>query len=110
MKKINISYNDVDFISVAGHKIHALNSSGLLIKNKSLELTPINAGGGQENGFRSGTNDVALASTISKALRLTNEKLETNLRYVSKLHDHLISYLLDNKDIYHLNSLDNKNQ
>ena len=105
--KIRINFKDVDFISVAGHKIHALNGSGFLIKNKSLAINPLFYGGGQENGLRSGSNDLANATSLAKALRLSFQNLDRNYQHIKKLHDNLISYLLNNPSLYHINSLSN---
>ncbi|MBO7214645.1 MAG: aminotransferase class V-fold PLP-dependent enzyme, partial [Clostridia bacterium] len=51
--------NDIDLYSLSAHKIGGLKGVGALIKNKSLKsLKPYLIGGGQENGFRSGTENV----------------------------------------------------
>ena len=104
--KVNIDLTNVDMFSIAGHKIHGLLGSGALIKDKKIILSPINTGGGQENGIRSGTNTVALSASLAKALRLVLSKQNENYEKVSFLRDCLFSYLKDNPDLYHLNSLD----
>ncbi len=49
---------DVDLYSISAHKIGGLKGVGALIKRKSLNLPPYLIGGGQENGRRSGTENV----------------------------------------------------
>jgi cysteine desulfurase len=49
---------DVDLYSISAHKIGGLKGVGALIKRKSLVLSPYLYGGGQENGRRSGTENV----------------------------------------------------
>lgn len=49
---------NVDMYSVSAHKIGALKGTGALIKKKKLVLQPYIWGGGQENGLRSGTENV----------------------------------------------------
>ena len=49
---------DVDLYSISGHKIGGLKGVGALIKRKSLVISPYLIGGGQENGKRSGTENV----------------------------------------------------
>lgn len=49
---------DVDLYSISAHKIGGLKGVGGLIKKKSLSLRPHIYGGGQENGLRSGTENV----------------------------------------------------
>ena len=105
--KIELPYQDIDMFSFSGHKIHGLNSSGALIKNKRIELLPVTSGGGQENGFRSGTSDVALDASLAKALRLAIFSLKENYQKVALLQGKLMKYLLDNPSLYHINSSDN---
>ena len=105
--KIRLPLNEVDMFSFSGHKIHGLNSSGALIKTKKINLLPIMSGGGQENDLRSGTNDVALAVSLAKAIRLENEKLDENYKKISAISECLKSYILSRNDLYELNSGDN---
>ena len=105
--KIDLPYSDIDMFSFSGHKIHGLNSSGLLVKNKKIELLPVNSGGGQENNNRSGTSDVALDVSLAKALRLALDNKDKNYQRVKELKEHLFKYLNNHKDLYHINSSDN---
>ena len=107
--KVDISLENIDMFSFAGHKIHGLLGSGALIKEKKIILEPQNSGGGQENNLRSGTNTVALSASLAKALRLAINKQKENYQKVSNLRDYLINYLKDNPNLYSLNSfsLDN---
>ena len=105
--KIDIPYKDIDMFSFSGHKIHGLNSSGALIKKKKIELLPLLSGGGQENNLRSGTNDVALAVSLAKAIRLENDKIVENYRKIAPISQYLKDYLLSHQDLYELNSGDN---
>ena len=107
--KVDIPLQYVDMFSFAGHKIHGLLGSGALIKDKKIILEPINTGGGQENGLRSGTNTVALSASLAKALRLAMDNRETNFKKVSELRNYLINYLKENDGKYVINSLDKNN-
>lgn len=105
--KIELPYNELDMFSFSGHKIHGLNSSGALIKRKKIELLPLLSGGGQENNLRSGTNDVALAVSLAKAIRLENSKICENYTKISEIAAFLKNYIASRKDLYELNSFDN---
>ena len=107
--KIDIDLTNVDMFSVAGHKIHGLLGSGLLIKEKKVILEPISTGGGQENNLRSGTNTLALSASLAKALRLVIKSQKEDYQKISNLRDYLLNYLKDNPEQYHINSLDKDN-
>ena len=107
--KLPIDFNNIDMFSIAGHKIHGLLGSGLLIKEKKIILKAINQGGGQENNLRSGTNTLALSASLAKALRLAIEGEAYNFKKVKVLSERLLDYLKDNKDKYLINSYNEDN-
>lgn len=107
--KLPLDFNNIDMFSIAGHKIHGLLGSGLLIKEKKIILKAINQGGGQENNLRSGTNTLALSASLAKALRLAVESEANNFKKVKALSERLLGYLKDNKDKYLINSYNEDN-
>ena len=107
--KIPLNFENIDMFSIAGHKIHGLLGSGLLIKEKKIILKAVNQGGGQENNLRSGTNTLALSASLAKALRLAIESEATNYKKVKVLSERLLSYLKDSKDKYLINSYNEDN-
>ena len=102
--KVDIPLDNVDMISIAGHKIHGLLGSGVLIKEKKIILKPLLNGGGQENNLRSGTNTLALSASLAKALRIAIDHQKENYEHVESLADYLLNYLKDNDDKYVINS------
>lgn len=66
-------YNIADIISLSGHKIHALKGIGALIIKKGVKISPFIFGGGQENGFRSGTENVVGIASMGKAVELSDD-------------------------------------
>ena len=102
--KIPLELDNIDMFSIAGHKIHGLLGSGLLIKEKKIILKAINQGGGQENNLRSGTNTLALSASLAKALRIAIENQEKDYQKVQILSQRLLDYLKDNDDKYLINS------
>ena len=107
--KMPLSFENIDMFSIAGHKIHGLLGSGLLIKEKKIIIKAVNQGGGQENNLRSGTNTLALSASLAKALRLSIEGEASNFGKVKVLSERLLSYLKDNKDKYLINSYNEDN-
>jgi cysteine desulfurase len=74
---IDVKSLNVDLLTASAHKIHAAKGSGFLYVKKNTKITPLIFGGGQENGFRGGTENVAGISALSKAVLLHNN-LDTN--------------------------------
>jgi len=63
MKKLG-----VDALSISGHKFGAPKGSGVLVLRSSARTEPLIHGGGQENGLRSGTENVAWAVAVATAI------------------------------------------
>lgn len=78
-----------DLASVTGHKIYGPKGSGLLFVRRGTELAPYLYGGGQERGFRPGTQDVAGAMGLSVAVALAVEEQEQSALRLSSLRDRL---------------------
>lgn len=58
---------DVDSIAVSGHKLHGPRGVGFLALSSKAKLAPLQTGGGQEQGLRGGTENVAGAAGLACA-------------------------------------------
>ncbi|NEW05229.1 cysteine desulfurase [Paenibacillus sp. SYP-B3998] len=67
----------VDLCSASAHKFRGPKGTGFLYRRQGVQLQPLLAGGGQEYGVRSGTENVPLLVGMAKALRLSMENLKT---------------------------------
>lgn len=85
----------IDLLSVSAHKLHGPKGVGLLLKREGLKLRPLLAGGGQEFGIRSGTENVPLIVGMAKALRIAMEKRAEHMDKLYALRDALIARLRD---------------
>lgn len=97
--KINFDYNVADMITLSSHKIHGLKSIACLIKKKKIWLDPLFYGGGQENNFRSGTQDYPLISSFTVAINEILTNLNKNLAKVHLIFTFLINELKKNEEI-----------
>ena len=80
--KSDIDLLKVDSYSISAHKFHGLKGIGILYLKSRRTVHNITFGGGQEDGLRSGTVNVAAAVSLAKALRLSQEKIvETKKRH-----------------------------
>ena len=59
----------VDMMSVSGHKIHGPKGSGFLYVNEKVKIRPILFGGGQQDGMRSGTENVPSIAGLGVAVK-----------------------------------------
>ena len=87
--KLNISLKNIDLVSMSAHKIFGLKGIGMLIKKKNIALEPIIHGGKSTTIYRSGTPALPLIVSLSKAMRLIYENIDTNYEKVSELNKYL---------------------
>ena len=66
----------IDLATFSAHKFHGPKGMGFMYIKKGKKIAPLLNGGGQESGKRSGTENVAGAASMAKALRLVLEKSE----------------------------------
>jgi cysteine desulfurase len=64
----------VDLMSASGHKLHGPKGIGFLYIRKGLSISPLLKGGGQEQGIRSGTENVPGIAGLAKAALLAEGK------------------------------------
>ncbi|MCQ2802495.1 MAG: cysteine desulfurase [Bacilli bacterium] len=106
--KIKMDFNQVDLLTISGHKIHGFVGSAALIFKKNLVVLPMFSGGGQEFGLRSSTLDIANISVLTYALKTSIKEGKNHFDSVSKLSTLLYEYLSKHPEKYHINS-NNKN-
>jgi len=92
---INVKELEVDALSFSSHKIYGPKGVGALYIKNGTTIDPILLGGGQENGLRSGTENVASIVGFGKACELALKNFEQNSRHVKKLRDLLVSKIIE---------------
>ena len=97
---INVKELDLDLLSLSSHKINGPKGVGALYIKKGIQIDPFILGGGQENGLRSGTENVASIVGFGKACQLAKENLERNISNFTSLRDSLVSKIM--KQISHV--------
>jgi len=66
--KINVKTSKIDAYSISGHKIHATKGIGALYVSSKVKIEPLFYGGGQQNGFRSGTVNLPAIAAYADAV------------------------------------------
>ena len=74
-----------DLVAISAHKIHGPKGIGALWMRKGCEPAPLIHGGGQEQGFRSGTLSPALCVGFGAAAKLADERCTRDFDHVQKL-------------------------
>jgi cysteine desulfurase len=82
---LNLIENGVDLCSFSAHKFHGLKGTGALFIREGARLTPLLSGGNQEWKIRSGTENVAGAVAMAKALRMTMLKSELGIEKMKRV-------------------------
>lgn len=96
---VNIDLFDkrINYLSASSHKFHGPKGIGfLLVKNdNSTPVHPIMFGGGQQDGIRSGTEDVISIMAMAKALEWSKDNMLIYKTYCHYLRYYIIKKLSD---------------
>jgi cysteine desulfurase len=92
---IEVQKSQVDLLSLSSHKLYGPQGAGALYVRPGLKLQPLLGGGGQEAGWRSGTQAVAAISGFGVAAELAQPELEPEARRLRHLRDRLIQRVKD---------------
>lgn len=90
---IHVVRQNIDMLSLSGHKFHGPRGVGALYIRKGLLPVNLMEGGSQERGRRPGTENLPGIMGMVKALDIAMERLEENRVYVTGLRDRLIEGL-----------------
>lgn len=104
---IDVADLGVDMLTMSAHKIHGMKGVGALYVKKNVQLKPIIFGGGQEGGFRSGTENTLGIYSLSKALKIANDNRAENFNHVLGLKRMLKEILSQEKFVYVIHAEDN---
>ena len=107
--KVDIKNMNIDLLSLGAHKFYGPKGIGALIIKKGITLDPCIFGGGQENGYRPGTESAPLIFGMTKALEISLIDIDKNNKQITTM-EKLFFNLLDTKKIkYTLNGFPRMN-
>lgn len=78
-----------DLLTLSAHKINGPRGVGALIRDRRVDLVPLVHGGGQEQGLRGGTEDLAGIVGFGRAAELAKAELVARASHARRLRDRL---------------------
>lgn len=91
--KTRFYLSDLDLASFSSHKIYAPKGVGILYKRRDLNIDTLIYGTTENCPFRGGTPALPLIVSFAKAMRLANDKLDSNIKKCEKLKEELVKGL-----------------
>ena len=92
---VNVSSLGVDLLTLSAAKVYGPKQVGLLWASDDVRLRPLVVGGGQEQGVRSGTENVAGIVGFARALELASARRSEDARRLGALRERLRARLLE---------------
>ena len=104
---INVARLGVDLLTLNSAKVYGPKGVGALYVSHDVKLKPLTYGGGQENGLRSGTENVPGVIGFAKAVEIAKEHLNGNRKKYATWRQTLLKELIDYELINKKHSVDN---
>jgi cysteine desulfurase len=92
---IRLRETAINFLSLSAHKFHGPKGVGALYVRRGTRFQPLIAGGGQENGRRGGTENVASIVGLGKAAELARKYLAEGKCSVRSMRDRFEKAILE---------------
>lgn len=97
--KVNLRALGVDLYTISAHKIHGPKGIGALYVKKGTPIKPLIYGGGQEKGFRSGTENAPCILGFAKTVEICMENFDSDFAkkaaFKAQLKEKLLSEIDD---------------
>lgn len=91
---LDVKFSDVDYMTLSSNDMYGPRGVGALYIKTGIRITPLMIGGGQEQGVRSGTENVAGIVAMGKAAEIAKEEMEEESKRLTELRDALIEGML----------------
>ena len=99
---IDVNKMNIDLLTASSHKIYGPKGVGLLYVRDGIKIEPLLHGGGQENGLRSSTVNLAAVVGFAKACEICKKEMKAENKRLTALRNKLIKRILKIKNS-HLN-------
>lgn len=98
--EIDVKAQNIDLLSLSGHKFHAPKGIGALYMRHGVRLQRLMNGGAQERGQRPGTENLPGIVGLGKAIELATADIPAKAAKMSAIRDHMIERIM--KEIPHV--------
>lgn len=88
---IQVAEQNIDLLSLSGHKLHAQKGIGVLYCRKGIKLPNLIDGGAQERGHRAGTENIAAIVGLGVAVEAACADIAGRAARLSAMRDRLIA-------------------
>ncbi|MDF1544857.1 MAG: cysteine desulfurase family protein [bacterium] len=102
--KVDVVEMDVDLLSLTGHKIYGPKGCGGLFVREGIKIAPLFYGGSHEKKRRPGTENIAGAVGLARALEIAEQCREEDFKRLSQLADYFIDQLTEKIEDVRMNS------
>lgn len=95
---IDVEKMNIDLMSISGHKLYGPKGVGALYvrRRPRVRITPIQSGGGQERGIRSGTVPTPLTVGMGAACEIAQEEMAYDHKWMELLSNRLLDKIYSN--------------
>lgn len=100
---LNIMEAGVHMMTLDGIKMYGPRGTGILYVRSDVDIIPVLFGGGQENGIRSGTENLTNAVGFATALEIADSLRERESKRLQEIRDYGISLIKSSFPSAHLN-------
>jgi cysteine desulfurase len=83
---LNLAKTSIDYAPFSGHKLYAPKGVGFMYIKETAAFTPFIAGGGQESGLRSGTENLPGLAALNVIFSMLNTASEDTFTALKTLH------------------------
>ena len=90
---INVKEQNIDMLSLSGHKFHGPKGVGALYVRRGFPLVNVIEGGAQERGKRAGTENIPGICGMAAAMKEACDNIDKNMPKVAAMRDKLIAGL-----------------
>lgn len=106
---VDVVDQNIDILSLSGHKINGPKGIGAIYIKKGVQIETFIHGGGQEDGVRSGTENIPGIVGLGKAAQIAYENLDEHAKHDQEIRDALIEGVTSQiKDSYVNGSIEHR--